>query len=192
MTLRYFPLILMISAQQLFAQSEKTIERAYIKVINDGMSTAPEFVGINVKNLNKGVTKEICTEATSLLWSLQQELSESAFKTVDKYLLSKSSERYFEFKDTTALKRLYFDEYNLKNGDEINSIIIQGHLVDSLRRLSTYRSILNQAADAFYEKRRDILDKIGDSIKTKRPLTDEEIKMLGDLRDSYYDDYYTK
>lgn len=185
-------LILILISKILFAQTNTIAEHAYIKVINDGPSTAPDFTVVTVNNLKTGNVKEICTDVTSLYWSLQQENNEKDYKKLKEYLLSKSSKRIFDLKDADALVRLNFDSYNLKNENAIRSIIINKHLTDSLKKFVKFRELLNKYLDDYRDKRQDILDEIADSITTKRPLSEEESKMIGDLRDRFYDDYYTK
>lgn len=79
----------------------------YKKLIELG-GTFNSFVVINVKDLNTNEVKEICTKNNFLIGALNLELKN---KKADEVLLNKN--RYFEFKDTIALKNIGFKSYNL-------------------------------------------------------------------------------
>ncbi len=184
-------ILCLIVTQALLAQDTSMVERTYNNVVKTGLSTAPDFVVIVVKNLNTGQSKEICADAISLYWSLEQEHIDEFEKNSSLYLLSKSKDRIFNFKSPEALERLDFDKYTLSKKDEIELLIKKDHLRDSLKKINKLEEFQLNEFYKYSDKRADILDDISDSIKMKRPLTEEEEKMIKDLSDQYYDEYYT-
>lgn len=176
----------------LHAQNSNTSEKAFINVVKEGPSTGPDFIVVKINNLNTGTSKEVCTDVTSLFFALQVETKEDDNNKITQYLLSKSATRTFDLRNPEALDRLDFNLYTLHDEKKIESLITNQNLRDSLRKLTKFGEVLSSKMDDHYDKRQDILKEISDSIKKVRPLTDEEAKMIGDLRDRYYDDYYTK
>lgn len=175
----------------LFAQDSTLVQKTYVRVVKDGVSTAPDFIVINVKDLNNGYTKEICTDMVSLYWSVMQERIKYPLNDFNKYLLKKSKNRNFEFKDTAALKRLEFNIYHLTKSKKINRLIQKNHLRDSLKKIDKIEELLSSEFYKYEDARDSILEVMSDSITKLRPLTDEENKMIKDLHDLYYDKYYT-
>ncbi|WP_345211007.1 hypothetical protein [Mucilaginibacter gynuensis] len=170
--------------------SQSLEERAYREVIEDGPSTAPGILVINVKDSKTGQTKEICTDVTSLYWSLQNEFPHLTDADLKKELLNHAEGRMFTFKKTEALVRLNFYKYQLKDEIAISKTIKQRHLIDSLSYMIELKDSLSKRFYAYSEQRDSILKEISDSIKVSRPLTEEETKMINNLRDQYYDEYY--
>jgi hypothetical protein len=185
-------ILLIIMSESPRAQNSIMAEKAFRSVINEGLSTAPKIIVVQINNLNTGVSKEICKDMSSFFWAIQRENNELDFNKLNIYLLSKSSDRTFDLKNNYALDRINFNDYLLSNSKEIESIIENGHLVDSLKKLENFNLIVGKQLDDYRDKREDLLDEISDSIKKVRPLTSEEHKMINDLGDRYYDNYYTK
>jgi hypothetical protein len=185
-----FQLCCMMISAALFAQDKPMVEKTYVDVINDGISTAPDLIVINAINQNTNQTKEICLDVSTLFWCLQQEDIEEFNKNYKKYFLSKKENRTFTFKNSKSLERMHFDSYDLKNQDEIEFIIIKNHLRDSLKKINKMQESLLKSFYKYSDKRDNILKIITDSISKIRLLSDEEKKMINDLDDQYYDDYY--
>jgi hypothetical protein len=185
-------LVLVFLGKMLIDQSNVLAEQAYVHVINHGLSTAPEFIVITANNSKTGQAREICLEVTSFYWGLMKETPGKDDKELKQYMFSKSGERVFNFENADALQQINFDNYHLKNENVIKLIIIDNHLADSLKKLVRFREILGKERNDYYRKRQDILKQMADSIKTKRSLSVEENKMISDLPDRYYDDYYSK
>lgn len=85
----------------------------YIKLLDFGGGTLNPYVVVTVKNLNTGKTKEVCTTTNFLSGALFYEFG----KWNDKKLLS-NKQRYFEFKDTTAISNIGFNSYSEKDLEE--------------------------------------------------------------------------
>ena len=85
-------------------------------------STFNYFTVINVKNLNTGETKEMCTKGNFVSGALHLELNadydENGERKVLEFVKSKP-DRYFEFKNNEALDNISFFDYNTKLVDEI-------------------------------------------------------------------------
>jgi hypothetical protein len=83
----------------------------------ENTSTFSYFTVIKVKDLNTGVTKEICAKGSFVSGALYRELNanydEKGNEKVEQFV-KKRKNRYFEFKDKTALENISFYEYNLK------------------------------------------------------------------------------
>ena len=71
------------------------------------LSTAPNYVVVIVKNLNTGKTKEICTEAPFIDGAVSIETNVSKSINCMKY-----KDRYFEFKNDSALWNIGIDLYD--------------------------------------------------------------------------------
>lgn len=173
----------------LYGQNSNIAEKAYIDVVKEGPSTGPLFIVVNINNLNTGVSNEVCTDISTLFWALSQENNTS---DREKYLLSKSSDRNFDFKDQNALNRLNFSNYKLNKEKKIKILIEKKHLRDSLNKLVNFYEIERQAFYKYADQRQNLLKEVRDSISTVRSLTSEEDKMISNLKDRYYDDYYSK
>jgi len=99
----------------------------YSKAINN-QSTLQNFIVIKVKNINTNEIKEVCTKGNFLLGAIHLELDKkydvSERKEVVDFAASKT-DRYFEFKNTEALKNVSFDNYNeaVLNDTEISSTV---------------------------------------------------------------------
>jgi len=78
-------------------------------------STFNYFTVIKVKNLNNGVTKEICTKGNFVSGALHMELKvdysdEGELKVLN--FVKNRKDRYFEFKNRKALKNISFFDYD--------------------------------------------------------------------------------
>jgi hypothetical protein len=80
-------------------------------------STFSYFTVIKVKNLNTGVTKEICTKGNFVSGALHIELKAGYDEKGEQKVLDfakKKMERYFEFKNKKALDNISFFDYKTK------------------------------------------------------------------------------
>lgn len=87
-------------------------------------STFSYFTVIKVKNLNSGVTKEICTKGNFIAGALHRELNvgydtKGQQKVTD--LAKSKKDRYFEFKNKEALDNISFFDYNTNLVDKIQT-----------------------------------------------------------------------
>jgi len=187
---RLFLIILIFTSQITLGQN--LVEKTFKHSVTEGFSTAPDFVVITVKNSNNGIIKEICTDVTSLYWSLQEEYNQTDYSIVTDSLLKHSTDRFFALKNKKALERLYFDKYNNKSIDKIDKLIKSKKLVDSLEKLAEYRSKLSDKFYIYQDTRADKIDFIRDSISNIRELSIEEKEMLNKLDDQYYDYHYNE
>lgn len=108
---------------------DKTIDLDNEKYLNflaavQNSSTFSYFTVIKVKNLNTGVTKEICTKGNFVSGALHMELKadygEKGEETVLAFTKSRK-DRYFEFKNKKALDNISFFDYKTKLVDKIQS-----------------------------------------------------------------------
>jgi hypothetical protein len=88
----------------------------FITAVQNG-STFSYFTVIKVKNLNTGVTKEICTSGNFVAGALHRELNigydTKGQQKVFDFAKSKKN-RYFEFKNKEALDNISFFDYKTK------------------------------------------------------------------------------
>ena len=80
-------------------------------------STFSYFTVIKVKNLNTGVTKEICTKGNFVSGALHLELNVGYDAKGEKKVLEfakTKKDRYFEFKNKKALDNISFFDYKTK------------------------------------------------------------------------------
>jgi len=187
---RIISTILIFTSQLILGQS--LIENTFKHSVTEGFSTAPDFVVITVENSNNGKIKEICTDVTSLYWSLQKEYNQTDYSIISDSLLNHSKDRFFVLKNENALERLYFKKYNNKSIDKIDELIKSNKLVDSLEQIAKYRLKLSDKFYIYQDEREDKIDFIRDSISKIRELSIEEKEMLNELDDQYYDYHYNE
>ncbi len=160
-------------------------EATYLKVVELVNTTDDShFVVVSVKNLNTGQTKEICTEISSLCNAIIKETKDTAIDNIKQYLVSHSSKRTFEIKNNEALKLLKFDTCSLKSEDSLASIITQGHIIDSLMKISEYRRNVILYFFDLENKNEEIVGQIKDSIMAHRPLDQKELRLIEDLNNN--------
>lgn len=167
-------------------------EKTFQKAIKEGFLTAPDFVVITVSNLRKRQTKDIIVDVTSLFEACRIELNIQDYEKISEYLLKNAETRLFEFKTKEALERLNFDKYELKSANEIEKIVIVERVIDSIPKITQQSELISKKFYEYTDQREEILKSIKDSIKAKRELTIEENKILSDLTEQYYDNYYNE
>ncbi len=83
----------------------------------ENTSTFSFFTVIKVKDLNTGITKEICTKGNFVSGALYRELKanydEKGRLKVEAFI-KKRKDRYFELKDKVALSNISFYDYDTK------------------------------------------------------------------------------
>lgn len=125
-------ILLLIVTLPLFSyryKADKTYDPDNEKYLNflaaiQNNSTFSYFTVIKVKNLNSGVTKEICTKGNFIAGALHRELN-AGYDTkgrqkVTDFAKSKK-DRYFEFKNKEALDNISFFDYNTNFVDKIQT-----------------------------------------------------------------------
>jgi len=183
-------LSLMFFCQVSFGQNKA--EQTFKKVLEDGYSTAPDFVVLTIKNSNTGEIKELITDVTSLFEACRMEQQIQDYDKIFEYLLKNSKSRIFEFRTNEALERLFFYKYKLKSTNKIEKLISKEKIIDSLPKITKQRELISEKFYEYSDKREEILDEIKDSIQNVRVLTNEEKKILSDLKDQYYDYHYNE
>jgi len=87
-------------------------------------STFNYFTVIKVKNLNSGETKEICTKGKFISGALHIELKAGYDLKGESRVLAfakTKKDRYFEFRNTKALKNMSFFDYDSSGLSKVNS-----------------------------------------------------------------------
>jgi len=124
--LTFFLTLPLLSHQQ---KVDKTYDLDNEKYLNflaavQNSSTFSYFTVIKVKNLNTGVTKEICTKGNFVAGALHRELNvdydTNGQQKVFDFAKSKK-DRYFEFKNKEALDNISFFDYKTKLVDKIQT-----------------------------------------------------------------------
>ena len=181
---------LFFSFQFSFGQDKSEI--AYKQVIKQGLSTGPSFVVVTIKNANTGQTKDLITDVISFYQAIEKETNETSYDKIEIFLLTKSNNRTFELKNKEALENLNFDKYQLKSADEIEKIIVKNNVINGLSKINEQREIVSSRYYEYSDQRKELIQQIKDSIGNVRQLENEELKILGDLKDQYYDYYYNE
>jgi len=102
------------------------------------------FLVVKIKNLNTGQTREICTTGNFLKGALHREykLGYDSLSLSQVEILAINKDRYFEFKDTSALNNIGLDIYstddllkfeNETNIDSLTQVLKNGKWSMSLR-----------------------------------------------------------
>ena len=100
-------------------------------------STFNYFTVIKVKDINSGVTKEICTKGNFVSGALHIELNaDYDYKGAQKVLsFAKSKrDRYFEFKNKKALDNISFFQYDSNYLDKVQRKFNFDNIVKSIKR----------------------------------------------------------
>ena len=109
--------------------SNDSIRSVIFKIAYDNKSTAPSYIVFNAKDLNTGLTKEICCEAPFLSGAMHRELNISydtkGIEYIDSIILA-NRQGVFEFKNKEALNNISFYDYPDK--ETINKIAIKNDL----------------------------------------------------------------
>lgn len=94
--------------------SNDSIRAANFHVAYSNQSTAPNYIVFKAKDLNSGLTKEICTEAPFLSGALHRELgieyNTKGTEYIDSIILSQN-QKTFEFANKEALNNINFFNY---------------------------------------------------------------------------------
>jgi hypothetical protein len=115
------------STRPLFGQEKPVLEtEKYLNFLAaiENSSTFNYFTVIKVKNLNTGVIKEICTKGNFVSGALHAELKAGYDKKGEDKVaefVKTRKDRYFEFKNKTALNNISFYEYDTKRLNKIQS-----------------------------------------------------------------------
>lgn len=134
----------------------------YLNYLNaiENQSTLQYFTVVKIRNLNNKETREICTKGNFLAGALHREykLGYSIDEIIKvQNLLSENKERYFEFKDTSAINNLDLNKYSVEefekfeketNRDSISKSIINKdwsmHFEDDKTMLIFAHSLFNR------------------------------------------------
>jgi hypothetical protein len=190
--MRNFILTILLFSVILIAFGQDKSENAFIKAINEGYTTGPDFVVLTIRNLNNKETKELITDVASVYYAFGKEFDANESSKIREYLLNNSKTRIFELSNKEALERLNFENYQLKYLETIEEIIIQNNIVDSLSKIQLYRDNILEKFYTYSIQRKNIAKEIKDSIEIKRKLSIEEKVMLKNLEDQYYDWHYNE
>ena len=117
--MRKFILTVLLISVILIAFGQDKSENAFIRAINEGYSTGPDFVVITIRNLNNEETKELIADVTTVYYAFGKELETNESFKIREYLLNNSKTRIFELNNKAALERLKFKDYQLKFLEEI-------------------------------------------------------------------------
>ncbi|MFC0878942.1 hypothetical protein ACE01N_20275 [Saccharicrinis sp. FJH2] len=94
--------------------SNDSIRNRIFEIAYNNKSSAPSYIVFNAKDLNTGVTKEICCEAPFLSGAMHRELNveydENGIKYIDSTILA-NREKTFHFINKNALANISFYKY---------------------------------------------------------------------------------
>ena len=94
--------------------SNDSIRSVNFVIAYNNKSTAPNYIVFKAKDLNSGLTKEICSEAPFLSGAIHKELGiqfdTKGTESVDSLILN-NRQKVFEFKSVDALNNIDFFEY---------------------------------------------------------------------------------
>ncbi len=110
-------------------RDEKTLDLENKKYLNfltalQNSSTFSYFTVIKVKDINTGVTKEICTKGNFVSGALHKELNAGYDTNGEQKVLDfvkSKKDRYFEFKNKAALNNISFFDYKTELIDQIQA-----------------------------------------------------------------------
>lgn len=94
--------------------SNDSIRYAIFEIAYDNKSTAPSYIVFKAKDLNTGLTKEICCEAPFLSGAMHRELqieyNSKGTEYIDSIILA-NRQGVFKFKNKEALNNISFFDY---------------------------------------------------------------------------------
>jgi len=94
----------------------------YLTAARNANSTYQFNLVIKYKNLNTEKIREICIDGFQLVSAICKENNFKFIQDSDKIdsILVSKKDRYFEFKDATAINLLTFEEYSIEEFEEFN------------------------------------------------------------------------
>ena len=106
----------------------QTKQEMFCKALNN-LSTAPNYIVLNIKNIKTGEIKEVCTEAPFLSGAIQKEFG----KSPDKIDCKKNKERYFEFSKDSALWNINYNLYSKVSLDSFAKTINVAEIIELVK-----------------------------------------------------------
>jgi hypothetical protein len=185
-----FIILFILFTLKLSAQSPA--EKAYLEIVNHGNgSNAPYYIVVTIISANTNESKEMILEINDLFRCINMEKKEPDAKKFKGYLLSKSFDRTFILSSREALDFIEFEKYDSRNAQlvdkEIEDLVLENHLIDSLPKKDSINSQIQKLENDYYYFRKDVAEKISDSIAKVRPVTKTEQKALEDLHTDFWD-----
>ena len=141
-----FVIIGLLSFNSMIEIDMQTKQEMFCKALNN-LSTAPNYVVLNIKNIKTGEIKEVCTEAPFLSGAIYKEYG----KFPGKIDCKKSKDRYFEFAKDSALSNIDYNLYSKKsldsfaktiNVEEIIKLVKSGNLTSKTFKNSRKEQIM--------------------------------------------------
>lgn len=173
-----YAIIVLILNLPLSVFGQDKSKEAYIEVVNIGVSTGPAYVVLTIHNLINNIKKEIFIDVTTLYEAFKIELVEEDYDKIMVYLLSYSDTRFIQMKNSKALKLLGFDEYNNKDYNKIDRIVVKKEIIKNLYSLHEKWEKKITNLKKYNERKIELLNTLRDSITKIRKLTTEEQKIL--------------
>ena len=108
----------------------------YLNYLNaiENQSTLKYFMVVKIRNLNNEETREICTKGNFLAGALHREykLGYSIDEIIKvQNLMIANKERYFEFKDTSAINNIGLNKYSVEEFEEFEKKISTDSILKS-------------------------------------------------------------
>jgi len=97
----------LLSCNSMTEIEEETKQKMFCKALNN-LSSSPNYVVVNIKNLKTGEKKEVCIETPFLNGAIGKEFGIYP----DKIDCEKHKERYFEFSKDSALWNINYNLYS--------------------------------------------------------------------------------
>ncbi|MDP4220164.1 MAG: hypothetical protein Q8916_10565 [Bacteroidota bacterium] len=117
------------------APDTEEIYRNYVAAINKH-GTFSYYLVVKIKNLNTLEKREICTKGNFLIGALQRE-GNIPFGSIKKTAIE-NKERYFEFREESALNNLGVGDYSMKDLAQLEQQINFDSLARSIRKSKTW------------------------------------------------------
>lgn len=131
--MNYFTVLFILLFGFVFNMNAQVDERTKFQMFctaYDGISTSPYFVVINVKNLNTGEVKEICTEGP-FVQGAENIKTGSSIPLLD---CEDHKNMYFEYAKSKALRNIGFDLYDKEELEQFEKSINVDSLVHLIEK----------------------------------------------------------
>ncbi|KFF06675.1 hypothetical protein [Flavobacterium reichenbachii] len=125
----------------------------YLASIENEGSTFQFFLVINIKNLNTGESREICTDANGLLGALHREygLDYEDYNVAKIISIAKNNKtRHFEFRNPDALKNLGIEFYSPEDLLKVEKSIDFNILANQILKTKNWKKNLDNNEITMY------------------------------------------
>jgi|GEM_PF-3242243 len=170
------------------AYTQSLAEKAFAYCVQEGYSTAPNFVVINTNSIDYEKIEPRIVDVFSLYQALKLELKITDYDLIEKFLLETKFEGSIDFTNPLAFERLPQIKSNPTKFRKIRRLFRRKNLLKGFRQLLTKESQLDNLFYRYLDKRVEWEVEILQELDVPNSEQREMLENLGS--DLYYDYAY--